>query len=312
MATSNPPAISTILTDVIEPGAVVHLPPAEAKALMAAGDAFPILPQPEPGDAATPLHVLIRSRLDDDPELGGLAATARRYASRGVPHCPEAAARLRRMLPPLPTRLAPASFITDDDAPAGGWYAETYLPEVRDAADRKLALLAFHIRRVRVAIIAAVFDAVRKGARPARGLLPSGDHIEVPPEVWSAGSVVVDLGTGVVTTAGKAMFVTVTVEPPPPAKPRLPCSPAAIRQFIGVFATEMLALNRVFSQDEAVEAVHLELGSGISAERTGATLRELKPSSWHRRGRRARDVIPTAIEIAGAARAARLALENAA
>lgn len=292
-----------------EPGALVHLPPADAQGLIAAGDAFRILPPPQPDNTAKPLHLLIRDRLGTDPELAGLTTTARRYASRGLPHCPEAPARLRLMLPPMPIRLVPATFVINGEAPAAGWYAESYLPQVRDAGDRKLALLAFRIRRVRIAIIAAVVDDLRKGVRPARGLLPNGERIDVPPEIWSAASVILDLGGGIVTTGQATMFVTVTVEPPPPVKPQLPCSPAAIRMFTAAFSTEMLALGRLFVIPEATEAARLEYGNGLSAARIADAVRELRPSSWHRRGRRCRDVMPSPIEMAAAARAARQAVE---
>lgn len=112
-----------------EPGALVHLPPADAQGLIAAGDAFRILPPPQPDNTAKPLHLLIRDRLGTDPELAGLTTTARRYASRGLPHCPEAPARLRLMLPPMQIRLVPATFVINGEAPAAGWYAESYLPQ---------------------------------------------------------------------------------------------------------------------------------------------------------------------------------------
>jgi hypothetical protein len=127
--------------------------------------------------------------------------------------------RLRRIIGGLPRALCPASYSAEgfeqafDAAPAGGWYAA---PEALpfQTRDRKAELLAHHCRRRRYQLLVRFFAALRGGQTTARGQLPCGLSIDVPPEIWDATNVVIDLITGAVASDQRPLFDSIEVAPP--------------------------------------------------------------------------------------------------
>jgi hypothetical protein len=79
--------------------------------------------------------------------------------------------------------------------------------------DRKVELLAHHCRRRRYQLLVRLFDSLRGGQTAARGQLPCGLSIDVPPEIWDATNVVIDLITGAVTSDQGPLFDRINVGP---------------------------------------------------------------------------------------------------
>jgi hypothetical protein len=126
---------------------------------------------------------------------------------------------LRRITGGLPRALCPASYSAEGftntfgAAPAGGWYAA---PTLWRGPDRKAELLAHYCRRRRFQVLTRMFDCLRAGQPMARGRLPCGLSIDVPPEIWSATNVVIDVATGAVTSDQGPLFEHVEVAPQAP------------------------------------------------------------------------------------------------
>ena len=85
----------------------------------------------------------------------------------------------------------------------------------RPGPDRKAELLAHHCRQRRFHALARLFEALRSGRTTAHGRLPCGLTIDVPPEIWAATNVVIDITTGAVASDEGPLFDGIEVAPAP-------------------------------------------------------------------------------------------------
>jgi hypothetical protein len=190
-----------------EAGALVRVPSDIAVRMVLEAEAMPAFA--DDGDdlkpMAGPLVAAIRAALRGDAELYGLMVAARAFAfhgvGRGIEAQRRAGERLRQIIGGLPRELRPASYsaegFTNTFGAAPGWYAA---PTLWRGPDRKAELLVHHCRRRRFQVLMRFFEALRAGHTLARGRLPCGLSIDVPPEIWAATNVVIDLITGAVTS----------------------------------------------------------------------------------------------------------------
>jgi hypothetical protein len=205
-----------------EAGAIIRVPSSIAVRMVLAGEALPVFADGKSAPPSGALVAAIRTALRNDAEIYALIIAARAYALQdagGAAARRRAGERLRQIIGGLPRALCPASYSaggftnTFGAAPAGGWYAA---PEALpfQTRDRKAELMAHHCRRRRFQLLVRFFDSLRDGQAWARGQLPCGLTIDVPPELWSATNVIVDLITGVVTSDQRPLFDRIEVAPP--------------------------------------------------------------------------------------------------
>jgi hypothetical protein len=123
-------------------------------------------------------------------------------------------ASVRQVTGGLPRALRPTSYSVEGFTntfgaePAGGWYAA---PLPWRGPDRKAELLAHHCRRRRFQVLTRFFEALRSGRTTARGRLPCGLTIDVPPEIWSATNVIIDIANGAVASDEGPLFDSIEI-----------------------------------------------------------------------------------------------------
>jgi hypothetical protein len=212
-----------------EAGALVRVPSGLAVRMVLAGEALPAFADDGAEPPSGPLVEAIRSALREDAEFYALLVAARAYAfHRAGPEMDaqrRAGERMRRITGGLPRALRPASYSAPAFAqtfgaePVGGWYAAPEALRFRDR-DPKAELLAHHCRRRRFQVLMRFFDSLRAGHATACGQLPCGLSLDVPHEIWSATTVILDLATGAVTSDHWPLFDHIEVAPPqaPPAR----------------------------------------------------------------------------------------------
>jgi hypothetical protein len=204
-------------------GAIVRVPSGIAVRMVLAGAALSVFADDPGAPPSGTLVAAIRAALRNDGELHALLIGARAYAfhdaGRRADARQRAGERLRQIIGGLPRALCPAPYSADGftntfgAAPARGWYAA---PEALpfQTRDRKAELLAHHCRRRRYQLLVRFFDSLRGGQTAAGGQLPCGLTIDVPPEIWSATNVIIDLITGAVASDQRPLFDNIEVAPP--------------------------------------------------------------------------------------------------
>lgn len=188
-------------------------------------------------------------------------------------------AQVRLPNPLHPARFSQAALAATPELPAGPSWAV-------GVGDPWPTWLASHIHRRVAQILAGVFDPLRAGGRVTTGLLPaSGTRVRVPPELFDATTVTLDVRTCSLVAGSSALFLDVVVEPPPPA--RQPLSEAAARRYLTTFAAEMASAGCQFTTTEATALLQGTFSGASMATTRQVTrlLRELGPTAWATRRR---------------------------
>ncbi len=236
------------------------------------------------------LTAALRDAVGSDPELQEWCARARQ---RRLPKV----AMVRLPSPLQPARFSQAALAGAPELPAGPSWTGC-------VGDPWPGWLAAQIHRRVAQILAGVFDPLRARGRVATGLLPaSGTRVRVPPELFDATTVSLDLRTSGLVAGSSALFLDVVVEPPAPARQSL--SEAAARRYLTTFAAEMASAGCQFTTTDAASLLQGTFSGASMATTRQVTrlLRELGPTAWATR-RRPATAMPSPERLAEAQRKA--------
>ena len=276
-----------------------ELPAEQAAAAIASGLVLPIIPDSDPVTSG-PLAAVIRSHIEVDGELAGLARAAAAYAQRT-----RNVGLLHTVVTAMPRRIAPAGFTAERlraEYGEGPWYdtPPSWSGHVRDP---RAVLLVEHIDRRRAELLVEVFDNIRHGRLIATGIqAATGARTCVPGDLWRSEAVALDMRASGLLVGEATVFCGVEVRSPPPA-PRS-ASRSALDRFTRGFGTAMEAAGRTCVISEIIGAARQHLGAAVSAREVEAAIRRVSPPALAGPGRRPAALVPTTAEIDAAARQA--------